>query len=366
MLNLLERETGAAAYAFGRVAQMGWVGVQLFFVLSGFLITGILLDSRRAGNYFRGFYARRALRILPLYFAVLTVAFVVLPMIGILPPLIAADRPHQWWLWLYLSNWASLLGEGSKAFPHFWSLAVEEQFYLVWPWLILSRTPDQCIRLCVGIALTSLVLRCGLAWKGAASDLIYENSLCRMDALVLGGAAAAALRSSSWSQSLFKMRKSLLAWSIGTALLGAGLTRGFWTGTVAGETIGYTFASVMFVLLLLAVACADIAGTSHWASAFRARPLRSIGKYSYAMYVLHKPMHDYLGKPLVAALKLDLSRSVPGSVAYIIVGILVTFAAAVASWHLFEKHFLRMKRFFAPKYERGGVPPTDRMSAGGA
>src|SRR5262249_13935552 len=96
------------------VLDVGWIGVQLFFVLSGFLITGILLDTRERPDYFRGFFVRRVLRIFPLYYAAL---------IG---TLIAGDTSI--WLWTYLSNF-----HPNTALPHFWSLAVEEQFYLVWP-----------------------------------------------------------------------------------------------------------------------------------------------------------------------------------------------------------------------------------------
>ena len=104
MLNMLEVQHGMSAYVWSRVSQIGWTGVQLFFVLSGFLITGILLDTQRSKNYFAAFYGRRTLRIFPLYFSVLTLAFVILPWLGNVPPSIAADQDHQIWLWTYLSN----------------------------------------------------------------------------------------------------------------------------------------------------------------------------------------------------------------------------------------------------------------------
>src|SRR6185295_2902058 len=129
-----------------------------------FLITGILLDTQQAQNYYSGFYARRTLRIFPLYFGVLAATFIVLPLLWTLPSSIALDQKNQIWLWTYSSNWASIFGAGSKTFPHFWSLAVEEQFYLVWPLLIRSRTPEQCARFCLIVAGLSLVLRCLFAW----------------------------------------------------------------------------------------------------------------------------------------------------------------------------------------------------------
>ena len=348
-LSLFEKQPGVAAFVFSNLGYVGWTGVQLFFVLSGFLITGILIDTQHAQNYYSGFYARRTLRIFPLYFAVLAVAFIILPAIGSVPPKIATDQSSQIWLWTYLSNWAGVFGTGSNAFPHFWSLAVEEQFYLVWPLLIRLRSPEQCVRFCLIVVVISLVLRCILAWVGAPDAAIYLNSFCRMDALALGGAAAAAFRIPSWNVRLVAMYNRFLLWSIMAALLGVGVTRGFSRATLIGETIGYTMVSLMFVLILVAAAGADAAGASGWVGALRLRPLRALGKYSYAIYVFHKPMHDLVGKPLVLALNPYASQSVLMNMGYVTVGTMVTFAMAFISWHLFEKRFLRMKRFFVPR-----------------
>jgi peptidoglycan/LPS O-acetylase OafA/YrhL len=145
----------------------GWAAVTLFFALSGFLITGILLDGQKDPSYYRNFYVRRALRIFPLYYAVLFVAFFVLPLWGTLPPRLAVDESHQLWLWLYLSNWAEPYGMGGDAFPHFWSLAVEEQFYLLWPFLIRHRTPRAVVKLCLALAAAALVIRIGMFLAGA-------------------------------------------------------------------------------------------------------------------------------------------------------------------------------------------------------
>src|SRR5579863_7613015 len=116
----------------------GWTGVELFFVLSGFLITGILLDSKGAENYVSSFYIRRALRILPLYYGAVLVAFVLLPLLGRagLPGLSPEFNPDQLWYWFYAGNWAWNWNHCYQPFAHFWSLAVEEQFYLAWPWIV--------------------------------------------------------------------------------------------------------------------------------------------------------------------------------------------------------------------------------------
>lgn len=346
MLNLLEAQHGMPAWIFSRISQIGWTGVQLFFVLSGFLITGILLDTQRSKNYFSAFYGRRTLRIFPLYFSVLTLAFVILPWIGSVPPSIATDQHHQIWLWTYLSNWAAIFDQGSKAFPHFWSLAVEEQFYLLWPLLVRSRSAEQCLRFCLGVAAVALALRCVLAGAGFSDDLIYENSFCRMDALALGGAAAAAVRIPTWNARLLAMHDRCLVWAGMLGLFGLLVTRGFWTGTLAGISIGYTIVALTSTLVLIAIVGAEASGASGWISIFRWRPLRAMGKYSYAIYIFHKPLHDLAGKPLLKALRIDVSQSVAWSAAYMAVAIACSFLLAFCSWHLLEKRFLRMKRFF--------------------
>ena len=131
------------------ITSTGWVGVQLFFVLSGYLITGILVDALGSPRYFRHFYIRRTLRIFPLYYAALLVALFVVPQVAQVPAWAAAARQNQWWYWSYLSNWGAPFGHGIAGLPHFWSLAVEEQFYLCWRTFSHARrahfrTPAQC------------------------------------------------------------------------------------------------------------------------------------------------------------------------------------------------------------------------------
>src|SRR5208282_2425862 len=116
---------------------LGWSGVDLFFVLSGFLITGILLDTRQCPNYFRSFYARRVLRIFPLYYGFLTFALLVFPYI-VSPDFMPAPS-HRWLYVCYVANW--LPHAQWHVLSHFWSLCVEEQFYFIWPLLILLVSP---------------------------------------------------------------------------------------------------------------------------------------------------------------------------------------------------------------------------------
>src|SRR5262249_7856054 len=192
-----------------RWAGFGWMGVDLFFVLSGFLITGILLNARPQPHYFRNFYVRRVLRIFPLYYGVLLALFVVAPLIfsaaGLWPRVTqmlgkyASDyeviRANQAWLWLYAVN----LGSGVEwsFLAGFWSLAVEEHFYLVWPFVVWWLRSPRLIAACVGCAVLALVIRVVLWRAGWAGELrfLYEFTLCRMDGLALGALLAVLSRS---------------------------------------------------------------------------------------------------------------------------------------------------------------------------
>src|ERR1700689_1878053 len=140
---------GALERAVVKAANYGTLGVDLFFVLSGFLITGILWDSKGDPQFFRNFYVRRTLRIFPLYYAVLAVLFVALPLVPALYPApLAESAAHQQWVWTYATNFYLALKE-QWALPyvsHFWSLAVEEHFYLAWPWVVLASSRTTLLR----------------------------------------------------------------------------------------------------------------------------------------------------------------------------------------------------------------------------
>jgi peptidoglycan/LPS O-acetylase OafA/YrhL len=146
-------------------ANMGWVGVQLFFVLSGFLITGILLDEKGAPRQLHNFYMRRVLRIFPLYYAVLLVAFIVLPALGDRPAWSVANKSNEIWYWLYLVNWDIPIEGGGGGLSHFWSLAVEEQFYLLWPLAVIALSRSALSRLCLVLIVSAPLARAALIYQ---------------------------------------------------------------------------------------------------------------------------------------------------------------------------------------------------------
>src|SRR6266480_4013997 len=225
-LNLMVA-AGGLAHVFIAALYRGWIGVQLFFVLSGFLITGILLDARDSPHYYRSFFVRRVLRIFPLYYATLIVLLVLLPAWGLLPASFKRDPMVELSLWAYFSNWYGAIHQGPDAVSHFWSLAVEEQFYLLWPFVIHRRSAEWVMRLCFAIALAALALRVAMLLTGTPG--VYTFLATRMDALALGASAAAAFRVPSAASWTLDHRRFLLGAGLFALFTGGLISRGYYT-----------------------------------------------------------------------------------------------------------------------------------------
>jgi peptidoglycan/LPS O-acetylase OafA/YrhL len=327
----------------------GWIGVQLFFVLSGFLITGNLLDSRGADNYFSAFFGRRALRILPLYYAVLLAAFVLAPLLFTVPEPLRATQSHQVWLWTFLTNWTEPYNGGVYGFGHFWSLAVEEQFYLLWPLIVLCCRPRALAWVCAIAAAIALGVRCALVATHFSHETLYMFTVCRMDALTLGAAAAALIRIPE-ARAFLQKSSARIAWAgVGLLLVFAVLTRGFSMYDISTQIVGYTLLSLSFALIVLAaVLPTTTAPLRMTMSALAWKPLRLVGRYSYGMYVLHLPLHVFWGGPLFHQLA---PRPTPWeSLAYTVVLTGLSFALAALSYELFEKRVMRLKRKLVPTW----------------
>jgi peptidoglycan/LPS O-acetylase OafA/YrhL len=321
-----------------RVFANGWMGVDLFFVLSGFLITGILLDSREAEGYFRDFYARRCLRIWPLYYALLLFMFVAVPLLRRSEAHIIFERSSPWWSYpLFLQNFlVAVPTNGKGALGVTWSLAVEEQFYLVWPWAVRFCSKDRLRQIALSVVLVSPVLRYVLTLEHV---LIYSNTLCRLDGLMIGALLALAVRSPG-----FEGRRH-----VGRAWLcfATALPLAFVTEAVGLRWLTFSLSAVAsgaFVYLALF-------GQAEWfRRALTNRFIVFSGTISYGLYLLHKIPFD-------AAQAFHLTGR-----AWVVMPLLVAAAYAVAalSWIWLERPFLRLKRFFEP---RSRVAPSTRQVA---
>ncbi|MEX2287051.1 MAG: acyltransferase [Planctomycetaceae bacterium] len=332
-----------------KAIEHGDLGVDLFFVLSGFLITGILFDSKGQDHYFRNFYSRRALRIFPLYYGFLFVTLVALPLF--FSPqldLFPEAKANQGWLWLYGANFLMGLRDDwcLGSFTHFWSLSVEEHFYLLWPLVIFFCTRRQAmIASVLGIAL-SVITRSVWIQAGGSTVAAETYTFFRLDGLALGGFLALAARGPSGIQ-------ALVSWAlIGGAACAAAMLciLQLQSGRLFGLTYAIT-AGFFGALLVLAVASKT---STWWGRIWSSSVLRFFGKYSYAMYVFQLPLITIMA-PILTSEEIcaRLGSVFAGRLAYIVLTTIVTTGAAVFSWHLYEKHFLALKTRFQPQIGTG-------------
>jgi peptidoglycan/LPS O-acetylase OafA/YrhL len=328
------------------VAQaVGYGGVDLFFVLSGFLITGVLLDAKGASGYFRTFYIRRALRVLPLYYGTLVVLLWIAPLAG--PDAAAMSamlHMRQWWYWLHASNFLGILTiRWSAPFytAHFWSLAIEEQFYALWPVIVLLCGRRRLLQICASGCVLALALRGALALAGVREKWIYEFTPARMDTLLIGAALAVWARDPTGLARFVRPARVVFAVAlvVHVSLVAADLQ---WRSAyVAFHTLGYTACATAYGALIILVTAGPLRRVAS------ARVLRLFGRYGYGIYILN-PFVFVLLAPVF-----DIAYTFPrpggtfvlAQLWVFVVGTIVTTAIAAVIWHAYEQPILSLKRY---------------------
>jgi peptidoglycan/LPS O-acetylase OafA/YrhL len=333
------------------IGRAGWVGVDLFFVLSGFLITEILIDKVSRLRGLRAFYARRALRIFPLYYLFLAVVFG----LGAIVPALHTEgfqrvADHQGWLWLYASNIKMAITGDPGVFgwektgwvetTHFWTLAIEEQFYLIWPVLILALPSRWRVATIAVVCLAAPSLRALLVWNGN-EIAAYVSMPCRMDALGAGALVAVARSRQGFGSAELRLARRL-ALATGLAALTLGVLRGGYENLdPAIVVLGYSLNAVFFAAVV--ALCVGLPASHRMIRALSGRGLRGIGRVSYGIYVLHLPLVKLL---FVSPGWEHPAASWAGGTALFLALTLVSLLVAWLVFALWERPFLKLKRRF--------------------
>jgi peptidoglycan/LPS O-acetylase OafA/YrhL len=330
-----------------KIADLGWSGVDLFFVLSGFLITDILLKAREARLPMRDFLVRRVLRIAPLYYAALVLMFVLAPAIGLYAP---PDPSVQAAYWLYVANF---LPNGLGAGPlggvfhlnHFWSLAVEMQFYLLWPCAVYFLPRRKVMVLCVALLALNVLARAATLPGDAPWMVLFGWTPFRMTGLLVGCAIAAARADGippAWQRAI---AEPLVV--AGLAIAAASAWFG-WATVVyhAGDSAREQVVRALLppAMSLLYGGLLVLALQPSLLSRVLSHPVFTrVATYSYGAYIFQMlvPWMERAWGPRV------LQSAVPGTdlpiYTYFILSSAVVFALAALSYHCFESRFLRMQ-----------------------
>ncbi|NBX83777.1 acyltransferase [bacterium] len=324
LIGILDKVWQVGAFA-------GWVGVDIFFVLSGFLITDILLREKTSENYFLNFYAKRVLRIFPLYYLFLFFMFFVFH-----------QRPaFGFTYWTFLSNiLVSRLGYfPAPMLDATWSLALEEQFYLIWPLVVYFCETRKMRLVCMGLFFTALFLRIFYFLNGANPLTNYVLLATRMDSLSAG--AFLALTRSSGSTIPWKRILAFTAVPAACVFLVDVSHSAPWM-----QTVGFSLNAIMAMSLLGILLQGPPVGIS---KVFESLPLRVLGKYSYGMYLLHVPVIHWVfqaAEPFWKSAGSRLGMGFPIQILFQSVAILTTLLLAFVLYHVYEKHFLKLKKYF--------------------
>jgi peptidoglycan/LPS O-acetylase OafA/YrhL len=321
-----------------KVSIFGQTGVTLFFVLSGFLITRILINAKGDSHYFSNFYIRRALRILPLYYLFLILYYFVTPLFTGEQ---VADGTDQLSYWFYLQNFAKTFNWSSAGPLHYWSLAVEEHFYLIWPLLVYFLSVKQLkksIWIIYGIAILSRIILLALDYD------VFYFTLTNMDSLAIGGLLAIHEREKKLKPTkfyrngfLFSIIPVVVLWFFvgGKALAIVQVIKPIFINGIYFFMIGYVVSAEKGVIKSL----------------FRGDLLRYTGKISYGLYIYHGAIFEIIRQNILVK-NVFLLFTISFASSYVVASI---------SYYCFENIFLSMKRYFkdhAKEMEKGIDAPV--------
>ena len=333
------------------VAGAGWIGVDLFFVISGFLIAGILLDTRNDAGYFRNFYARRVLRIFPLYYLFVIGAFVAFS--G--NPGFREGAGSPLWYLFHLGN----IPEGllDKPVPYWlapvWSLAIEEQFYLTFPLLVYVLDRRRLTMVLIAMVALAPIIR--LATMMAMPDherVQYMFTPCRIDTIAFGCLLGIVVRTIDLERWRYPAQVMALCAMPGVIVLA--VASGLERTSPFDRVFGYSLVAVGCASVIALVVLARGARST---AVLRWSPLTYLGKLCFGLYLLHRPADT-----IVSAFAGQVGFE--GALRLMPLKLAVAVVLATISWRVFERPFLRLKdRFASARHPSTASPQAVERSA---
>lgn len=310
--------------AIQKVTEFGRHGVPLFFVLSGFVITRILIYTRDDTNYFRSFYKKRILRILPLYYLFLLIYYSLAPLLSTGGK--GVELIQQVPFYVYLQNFAEVLNIKASGPGHYWTLSIEEQFYILWPLAVYSVNPKNLWKLIGILVISVFILRYLMLREGLPID---KFTFTRIDQILMGAFIAVL----EWSGYLRKDKSLLKMELIGLFVLPATIFVYLYTNKFP-LLIGIISQSIVGLLFFSIIGCVLLLNDNHFLTKFLTwNVLQYFGKISYGIYVWHVLIIMILNKFFITRIFLiDF-----------ILPLVITIIVAHLSYNYFENIFLKMK-----------------------
>jgi peptidoglycan/LPS O-acetylase OafA/YrhL len=331
------------------LTSVGWIGVDIFFTLSGFLITSILFRTREHEHYFRNFYARRILRIVPIYLVLIILTLAFAPKLEAeFTSSLSTALPA---LLLFQQNWIAIfLNVPMTAYLWVtWSLAVEEQFYFTWPFVVCRFRRETLLKIGAAyVAISFLARIVGVLFfenvgKSTIHYFFYYNSFTRFEQLLIGALLAILLTYAHLKEKIrrYSVPVFLISFAIFLALVITAPTTPHPGSGYIPLTIGVYTSVALFTAGLIA-AFSTYPETALVRRLFQNKIFSFFGEYSYSMYLFHIPVMlivmDWFWRAKM--------RGAEIYVLYIFVTFSITIAIALLAWNLVEKHALNLKKYF--------------------
>jgi peptidoglycan/LPS O-acetylase OafA/YrhL len=324
----------------------GWLGVDLFFVLSGFLITDILIRETGSKNYLKSFYTRRVLRIFPIYYLLLIIFLLILPHFISSTVNLEYYTSNQAWLWTYTQNWLYIIKPHaySNILLHLWSLAVEEQYYLIWPFVILIfRKPKVLLAISLFFLIGIIILRLVL-WNKQIEGFQYFSwfTFSRIDGICIGSALA--LIKFILPKFITNNTPYIISSVAIFNFVFYFINKNYGFSFPYFPLIGYTTFAIVFAVIVSEAATLN---KNFITIPLSFAPLRFIGKISYGFYIYHWPIYVLLFPILLNYLKQSLHINT-GSSQFLAAAIatIAGFLISLLSFYFFEMPFLKLKKYF--------------------